>query len=65
MARVGADPIPRIGSPSAPAAAHACLPPPGGGRIYAPCPSARYASLRISSSRLTVRWNSNLPSPAG
>ena len=30
-----------------------------------PCPSARYSALRISSRRLTVRWNSKLPSPGG
>jgi hypothetical protein len=30
-----------------------------------PWPSARYSALRISSRRLTVRWNSKLPSPWG
>src|SRR5205085_1619998 len=34
-------------------------------QVTVPCPSARYSALRISSRRLTVRWNSKLPSPAG
>src|SRR6185369_2381713 len=39
--------------------------PRGARQATTPCPSARYSALCISSRRLTVRWNSKVPSPDG